>query len=478
MPVIVWFRKDLRLQDNPALWHAAESGDTLIPLYILEEDETNPWSLGGASRWWLHHSLLSLSNSIQQLGGSLILRRGRPEDVLRRVIEETQASSIYWNRCYEPHARARDARIKEIFGSHSISVKSFKGQLLFEPWEIKPASSDFYKVFTPFWKACSAHLGQVAAPLTQGDYNFYEGSVKSDSLTALNLLPEKNWASHFDALWTPGEQGARASLKAFVEDGLKNYAKNRDIPGITGTSRLSPHLQFGEVSPRQITHALKPLLESSKDADLAYNAQKYFNEIGWREFSYHLLFHFPELPHTTFQKKFEHFEWSQDKALHLKSWQRGMTGYPIVDAGMRELWHTGWMHNRIRMVVASFLTKHLLIPWQDGEAWFWDTLVDADLANNAASWQWVSGCGADAAPYFRIFNPILQGEKFDPDGVYVRKWIPELHKLPNTYLHQPWLAPKDVLTNAGISLGSTYPYPIVDHKVARDRALSLYKKLS
>jgi deoxyribodipyrimidine photo-lyase len=479
MTTIVWFRNDLRLRDNPALNAASLDGSPIIPVYILEQDEGDMRPYGGASKWWLHQSLESLRAALEREGGQLILRRGRSQDILLTLIKETGATAVYWNRCYDPHAIARDRKIKELLGNQGIKVKSFNSHLLFEPWEVKTGSGQFYKVFTPFWKACLARLSAIETLSETAVIRRFEQVIPSESISAFELLPKSpNWAESFGGRWEPGEEGAHKRLEQFITTSLCDYGKSRDIPGVEGTSKLSAHLHFGEISPRQIVKRIQEVVRQSLDEGLSYNAGKYCAEIGWREFSYHLLYHFPQLPSHNFQRKFDAFSWDPNYKETLQGWQRGMTGYPIVDAGMRELWQTGWMHNRVRMIVASFLTKHLLIPWQQGESWFWDTLVDADHANNAASWQWVAGCGADAAPYFRIFNPILQGEKFDPDGTYVRRWVPEVALLPNAFIHKPWEASEVILKQAGVSLGQSYPRPIVDHAYARDRALQAFKLLN
>ncbi|MBX9697693.1 MAG: DNA photolyase family protein, partial [Alphaproteobacteria bacterium] len=369
--------------------------------------------------------------------------------------------------------------LKSSLKNMNIDCKSFNASLLFEPWEVKTGSGEFYKVFTPFWKACLARLSAIETPSETAVIRRFEQVMPSESISAFELVPKSpNWAESFGRYWEPGEEGAHKRLEQFISTSLRDYGKSRDVPGVEGTSKLSAHLHFGEISPRQIVKRIQDVAGQSLDEELSYNAGKYCAEIGWREFSYHLLYHFPQLPSHNFQRKFDAFSWDPNYMETLQCWQRGMTGYPIVDAGMRELWQTGWMHNRVRMIVGSFLTKHLLIPWQQGESWFWDTLVDADHANNAASWQWIAGCGADAAPYFRIFNPVLQGEKFDPDGAYVRRWVPEVALLPNAFIHKPWEASELILKQAGVSRGQSYPRPIVDHAYARSRALQAFKLLN
>lgn len=475
-PAIVWLRQDLRLADNPALHAAHQSKRPLVLLYILDDETPGRWRLGGASRWWLHRSLEAFGADIAKRGGVLVLRKGKAEAVLPQFVKETDAGAVYWNRCYEPYATKRDTLLKEKLSRADVQAQSFNGALLFEPWTIKTKTGEPYKVFTPFWRAClQSGVGRPLLPAPK-KLNGFGGDVKSDRLASWALLPTKpNWATSFEAEWTPGEAGARTALKDFIGDRLQYYPDARDQLGAKGTSRLSPHLHFGEISPAQIAAAV----ESAADENTALRrgADKFMTEIGWREFSTHLLFHWPTLPEQNWRDQFDSFEWRDDDAA-LEAWRRGRTGYPVVDAAMRELWSTGYMHNRARMIAASFLIKHLLIDWRRGEEWFWDTLLDADLANNAASWQWVAGSGADASPYFRIFNPVTQGERYDADGAYVRKWVPELAKLPDDVLHRPWTADAITLHSAGVELGRTYPAPIVDHSAARARALETYKRIS
>lgn len=468
---IVWMRQDLRLTDNPALTAAAKNHTTIIPIYIY--DETADWPVGGAQRWWLHHSLQALVESFIKKKITLGLYRGDPKKILPTLIERYNVDAIYWNRCYEPAAIKRDTQLKkQLAENYSIDVKSFNSSLLNEPWEITNKQGNFFKVFTPYWRTAVQQLSLrdvLAVPSMQQQLK-----LTSEKLTDWNLLPTNpNWASEFVNYWQVGEQAAQKKISQFVRQKLSSYSRGRDFPDQQGTSLMSPHLHFGEISPVQIWHAAQQAASATKNTA---GLDVYLSEIGWREFSYHLLYHFPKLPKNNFRAEFDAFPWLKNKK-HLRAWQQGLTGYPIVDAGMRELWQTGYMHNRIRMVVASFLTKHLLIDWRDGEQWFWDTLLDADLASNSASWQWVAGSGADAAPYFRIFNPTIQGEKFDPDGHYVRQWVPELANMPNKFIHHPWDASKEILKQAGITLGKDYPQPIVDHATARKRALATYQKI-
>jgi deoxyribodipyrimidine photo-lyase len=463
---IVWFRQDLRLADNPAL-HAAVGHGAVIPLYILDDDTPGAWKAGAASRWWLHQSLAALANDLAKRGSRLILRRGRASKVLPAVVAESAAAAVHWNRQYEPWAIARDTALKEALKAKGVRVESTNATLLKEPWEVKTGAGGPFKVFTPFWRAASARVEVeelFPAPRKLAPPPSWPAS---DRLADWNLCPSKpNWAEGFEPLWTPGEAGAQRRLARFLDDGLARYAGGRDRPDQDNTSRLSPHLHFGEIGPRQIWRALQT---AKRDASAERNAERFLAEIGWREFSYHLLYHVPTLPERNFRPDFDAFPWESDKRA-LKAWTKGLTGYPIVDAGMRELWATGTMHNRVRMIAASFLIKHLMIDWRKGAAWFWDTLVDADLANNSASWQWVAGSGADAAPYFRIFNPVLQGEKFDPDGTYVKRWVPELERCDARFIHRPWQAPG--------AKPSGYPAPIIDHGKARTRALAAFKALN
>jgi deoxyribodipyrimidine photo-lyase len=468
-PVVVWFRQDLRLADNPALIAAAETGAPVVPLYILDDAGHGAWAPGGASRWWLHHALEALAASLARLGAPLVLRRGPAAAVLDAVLAETGADRVVWNRCYEPALRARDEAIKTSLAARGLAVRSFNAGLLFEPWTVATQSGQPFKVYSPFARACRAAEAPplpVPAPATlRGPVV----GVASDALEAWRLLPRTpDWAGGLRAQWRPGEAGAQILLGRFLAEAIEAYKLERNRPDIEATSRLSPHLHFGEISPRQLWHAA--MGRGGAGAD------HFVSELLWREFAHHLLYHFPELPERNWRPEFDAFPW-RDGDDGLDAWQRGRTGYPIVDAGMRELWQTGWMHNRVRMIAASFLVKDLMLPWQRGEAWFWDTLVDADLANNAASWQWVAGCGADAAPYFRVFNPVLQGEKFDPEGIYVRRFVPELVRLPNRFIHRPWEADAATLRAAGVTLGANYPQPMVDHGEARVRALAAFAKL-
>lgn len=462
---IVWFRQDLRLMDNPALSAACSASDAILPVYIL--DKANGPAIGEAQDWWLHHSLHSLSSDLSQKQLALHLKEGQALAVLDELVEQHNISAIYWNRCYEPRVIERDKAIFSYFKEKGITVKSYNGSLLNEPWEIKTKTNDFYKVFTPYWKACLQQLDVASL----AEVKRWPDLIKagSDRLEDWNLLPSNpDWACGFADFWQAGEQAAHARLEHFLETALSNYDKARDFPAAPGTSHLSPSLHFGEISPKQIWLALQQLMDNEKTIPRR-DAERFLAELGWREFSYHLLYHFPTLDNENFNRKFNAFPWQDDEEL-LRCWQKGQTGYPIVDAGMRELWQTGYMHNRVRMIVASFLTKDLLIPWQKGAQWFFNTLLDADLANNSAGWQWTAGSGADAAPYFRIFNPVTQSERFDPNGEYLKRWLPELENLSGKYLHAPWLAPAN-------QRPSDYPAPIVDHAEARKYALMAYEKI-
>lgn len=473
-PTLLLLRNDLRLDDHVALHKAAEAGP-VVPVFVLDEEADGAWAPGAASRWWLHHSLGALRDDFARHGVALVLRRGDAVNIVVDLASKVKARAVHISRHYEPTAVALEKRLKARLETRDIPLKRFGGHLLMEPEDIATQSGDPYKVYTPFWRSLSRSVAIREPQAAPESIAAHDEDIPSDTLEDWRLLPTKpNWADGWDDLWTPGEAGAKASLAAFLDDGLEGYGTNRDRPDRQGTSRLSPHLHFGEISPHAVWRAVaaREADTGKRDAD----KETFLKELVWREFSAHLLFHFPSLPEEAFKPEFSDYPWEED-AEHLEAWQAGQTGYPIVDAGMRELWQTGYMHNRVRMIVASFLVKHLLIPWQKGEVWFWDTLVDADLASNSASWQWVAGSGADAAPYFRIFNPMTQGEKFDPDGDYVRRWVPELKSLPAKAIHAPFEAPREVLEKAGVVLGKTYPEPIVAHKAARERALAGYASI-
>ncbi len=469
---IMWFRQDLRVADNPALCAACDSNLPVVPIYILDDCNAGQHAMGAASRWWLHQSLSSLAG---ELDGKLQFFCGDARETLAKLCENLNVTDIFWNRCYEPWRRQRDTEIEEALEEAGINVVTSNGSLLFEPPAVTKVDDTPYKVFTPFYRA--SYLDQTAPPrepLRRSLPDSFAEAPHSRDLEALDLMPDQPWYQSIAASWTPGEAAAHERLDAFLEDGIDGYRDGRDRPDLDSVSRLSPRLHFGELSPNQVWHAAG---QRSSVARLEKDVDHFRRELGWREFSYSLLYHWPDLPVANLQSKFDRFPWRKSSK-DLARWQQGVTGYPMVDAGMRELWHTGYMHNRVRMIVGSFLVKNLLLHWHHGEAWFWDTLVDADLANNSASWQWIAGCGADAAPFFRIFNAVTQGRKFDPDGSYVRRYVPELAKLPTNTIHAPWEAPADVLKTAGVSLGDNYPAPIVDLKASRERALAAFKSLS
>lgn len=473
-PSLVWFRNDLRLADNPALTAAVERGGPIIPVYIWSPDDGQPWNVASASRWWLHHSLASLDRDLHQHKSRLIVRLGDPVSEIPKLLKESSASAVFWNRVYEPAHIARDKEIKQSLQADGIEVHSCNGSLLHEPWQVKTGSGTPYKVFTPFSRACLAR-GEPDEPLDAPPPLHHPAKwPRSLELADLKLLPKIPWDAGFGNVWKPGERGAHQVLDQFLSEAVNSYSTERDRPDHPGTSRLSPVLHYGELSPRQVWHAvLEMFVRKANHA----GGEPFLRQLLWREFAYHLIYHFPQTTDEPLRPEYSKFPWLKN-ARHLKAWQQGQTGYPYIDAGMRQLWTTGWMHNRVRMAVGSFLVKDLLLPWQQGAKWFWDTLVDADLANNTLGWQWVAGCGADAAPYFRIFNPVSQAKKFDPQGTYVREWVPELAELPDDWIHEPWSAPLDVLTKAGVSLGETYPNPIVDHAEARIAALQALKTMN
>ncbi len=466
----MWFRQDLRLTDNPALEHAVSRGN-IIPFFILDDTHAKKWELGGASRWWLHQSLSALNTSLKN---NVLFFQGDPLDIIPDIAHKTGADTIVWNRCYEPWRIKRDTKLKKLLADVDVEATSFNGSLLWEPWEILKKDNTPYKVFTPYYRRGCLGSDSPRLPKTAPQkINFSKHDLKASSLSDLELMPTIPWHSQFNERWTPGEKGAAENLSAFLKNPVLSYKEDRNVPDIQGTSCLSPHLHFGEISPNQVWYAALHAAEPHSEDE---NLDCYLSELGWREFSYYLLYHFPTLPEKNFQKKFDHFSWGNQQKM-LRAWQKGNTGIPIVDAGMRELWQTGYMHNRVRMIVGSFLVKNLLIHWRHGAAWFWDCLLDADLASNSASWQWVAGSGADAAPYFRIFNPVSQGERFDPEGHYVKMYCPELTAIPKKTIHKPWETSESILKDIGIELGKHYPKPIVDLRESRQRALDAFSAL-
>lgn len=463
---IVWFRQDLRVIDNPALYAAVEHGK-VVPVYIFDTGLAAEEQPGGASKWWLHHSLVSLN---KRLNGHLQCFTGNPQIILNDLVNKFSANAVFWNRCYEPAVIERDKQIKQSLREADCLVSSFNGSLLWEPMSIRKQDGGVYRVFTPYYrKGClQASAPRYPSPAPTR-ISYADVPHAGHSIEDAGLLPQIHWDRAFYDHWSPGEDGAADKLSDFIKHAANGYQEERNIPSVRGTSRLSPHLHFGEISPNQVWYALLNAFDDQGNSDL----DCFLSELGWREFSYYLLFHFPAITNQNFNDQFNKFKWLNNEQDYL-AWTRGQTGIPIVDAGMRELWQTGYMHNRVRMIAGSFLVKNLLLDWRKGERWFWDCLVDADRASNAASWQWVAGSGADAAPYFRIFNPVLQGEKFDKQGAYVKTYCPELSRLPDKYLHKPWEAPKEILRKAGITLGDDYPLPIADLKQTRQRALDAY----
>lgn len=468
---LLWFRQDLRLNDNPALRAAVAEG-TIVPIYILDDVNAGAWQLGAASRVWLQRSLAALDKS---LDGKLSIFRGDARAVIAGLVNSLPIDAVFWNRCYEPWRIERDAQIKNDLAALAIETRSFNASLLWEPWTVSKNDGTPYRVFTPYYRNGCLSLAAPRAPLVRSDNIRRQASRLPDSLSLQALAPQpaRNWQRRMLADWQIGEAAAHQKLDAFCASTLDHYRKGRDSPALASTSRLSPHLHFGEISPQQAWHRVAQTAMHLDNEGAAH----FQRELAWREFSYYLLYHYPQLPVKNFNPRFDGFQWLEETSA-LGDWQRGKTGFPIVDAGMRELWQTGYMHNRVRMVVASFLIKNMLLHWRHGASWFWDCLLDADLASNSASWQWCAGSGADAAPYFRIFNPVLQSEKFDPEGEYLVRFCPELAALPRRYRHQPWEAPPAVLQAAGLELGKDYPRPILDLKTTRERALARFKALA
>jgi deoxyribodipyrimidine photo-lyase len=476
VPTLLWFRQDLRLADNAALAAAIECGAPIVPVFIWAPAEAGTWAPGAASKWWLHQALTSLRELWRvktQLvtdapveHGPLIIRKGESLAVLRDLIRETGAGRVYWNRRYHPSLRELDVEIKRHLRADGVAVESFNSSLLNEPQTVATGTGKAYQVYTPYWKKVK---DSPLPPTIEPDFKalrVFDPYPDSVALEKLDLLPKFGWDRGGYAHWTVSESGAMQRLHQFLDGFVDAYASDRDRPDRDGTSCLSPYLHWGQIGPRQIMAAI-----AEKQALGGVGVEVFVKEVYWREFAYHVLYHFPYTPDAPLREEYADFPWKHDPA-SLKAWQRGRTGYPIVDAGMRQLWQTGWMHNRVRMIVSSLLVKHLLHDWQEGARWFWDTLVDADLASNTLGWQWSGGCGADAAPYFRVFNPILQGQKFDPEGDYVRRYVPELRNMPAKYIHTPWATPARVLRAAGVEIGVDYPALIIDHKAGRERALA------
>ncbi|MEM9374106.1 MAG: deoxyribodipyrimidine photo-lyase [Planctomycetota bacterium] len=472
-PTIVWFRRDLRLDDHPALAAAAKRGP-VVPVYVHDpEQDQSAWAPGGASRWWLHASLESLSDKLAALGCPLTLRIGNPGRELGEIIRATGADRVMFNEAIEPASRQIDEHIDEQLGGSGSMVDRFGADLLWPIGSVMTQNCDPYQVFSPFWKM-GLKTGDPEDPVpAPRSLRAPDRLPESARLDQLGLLPDVDWAGGLRERWTPGERGAVSAFAAFVRYRVDAYHDDRDRLDLPGWSAMSPHIHFGEISVRRIWQMLTKHPGWKKHK----GREHYLREVGWREFAQHLLNHFPHTTDRPLREKFSRFPWREDPA-GLRAWQRGLTGYPAIDAAMRQLYAEGWMPNRARMMVASFLCKNLMISWQHGAAWFWDTLVDANLGSNTLGWQWTAGCGADAAPYFRIFNPITQGEKFDPAGDYVRRWVPELAGLDQDFIHKPWQAPPMALQAAGVTLGETYPERVVDHPASRERALAALETIT
>ncbi|MGH8050401.1 MAG: cryptochrome/photolyase family protein [Arenimonas sp.] len=462
---LVWLRRDLRLSDNPAIQAALNAGYAPVLVYIHAPEEENPWQPGAASLSWLHYSLESLKKTVAEKGGRLIIRSGASLVELKKLIEQTQAEAVFWNRLYEPACIARDIAVKESLKQLGLHAESCNGALLVEPWTIKTLSGDPYRVFTPFWKNAVQNIDNIQPTSAPKSLPTVPAKIKSESIVSLKLLPKIKWDNTFWEFWQPGEAGAQDLLEAFIDGAAIGYKEQRNFPDRIGSSKLSPHLHFGEISPRQI---LKAIRAHKWPAKAEQDVTHFISELGWREFSHHLLFHYPHTSNQNLVAKFDHFKWAKPDPKLLAAWQQGKTGVPIIDAGMRELWATGWMHNRVRMIVASFLCKNLRYHWLEGAQWFWDTLLDANLANNTQGWQWTAGTGADASPYFRIFNPVSQAVKFDAQAKYIHQWVPELAQLPAPAVFAPW-------EHAELSKkwAPLYPSrPLIDLKSSREDALA------
>ncbi|MFM7052846.1 MAG: cryptochrome/photolyase family protein [Planctomycetota bacterium] len=467
---IWWVRRDMRLDDNGALLKAAKA-DAMLAVYVHAQAEEGAWPLGGAQRWWLARSLASLDRALREAGSRLVILDGEAAKVLVDLARSVGASEVVWSRRFEPSALAQERRVEEALDRAGIAWSGFNTNRLFDPEEIATKEGRPYQVYTPFSRSCRARPAPAQPRSAPSSLPSGAGAPKGLALADLDLEPKPDWAGEIAAMWSPGEEGAKARLARFAAGPVAQYPEGRDNPSTEGSSLLSPHLAFGEIGIRRVWHAAARAKAPAESVD------KFHSELLWREFATHVLYHFPHTDLKPLRADYAKFPWRTD-AKGLRAWQKGGTGYPLVDAGMRQLWRTGWMHNRVRMVVASFLVKHMLLPWQDGARWFWDTLVDADLANNSLGWQWAAGCGADAAPYFRIFNPTSQAEKFDAKAVYIKRWVPELGRLGPEAAREPWEAPPLALSQCGVSLGDTYPRPIVDHAKARERALAALAAVS
>jgi deoxyribodipyrimidine photo-lyase len=472
---IVWFQQDLRLADHAALIRAVESGARVVPLFILETGDGSLWAPGAASRAWLHHSLVALADSLEQRGNRLILRKGNSLEILDTIVQETGADAVYAHNQYQPASRQRDEQIADSLSKQQVGFIRLNGSLLSPPGALMTRDGSPYRVFTPFWKAFLRDYVIDEPQPAPARIPAFRSALQSLTVDELDLRPSHPWGEELMQHWQTGEPAAQKLLGTLDAELIANYPDHRDLPATPGTTGLSPYLHFGELGPRQVAARLEQLRHSCRSPGVSTGAETVLRQLVWRDFAHHILFHFPETASAPMNRRFESFPWRHDQQL-LHAWQRGKTGIPIVDAGMRELWRTGWMHNRVRLICASLLTKNMRIHWLEGATWFWDTLVDADLPQNSMNWQWVAGSGVDAAPYFRIFNPVTQGEKFDPEGVYVRRWLPELGRLPNKWIHKPWQAPRDILETGGVSLGEHYPLPVVDLKTSREDALAMYKK--
>lgn len=476
---IVWFRRDLRVQDNPALLACLSDGLNPVPVYIHDTNQQH-WPTGAASAWWLHNSLVSLKTDLRRLGSDLLVFTGEPRTVILELIAASAASALYFNRQYEPENIIRDNNITTTLQEHHVSIHSYNASLLRDPRESVKPDGKPYRVFTPFWNRMMQqgvaqpgpgtidHLAPIPPALRKLD---------TRSIDSLGYLPGIPWDHHFSSCWNPGERGAFEMLHRFADSAYGSYPEQRDIPALQATSHLSPHLHFGEIGPQRVWFEIQGAMTGKNAHGNIRAGEAFLRQLAWRDFAHHLLFYFPHTADQPLDDRFARFPWRKDFQQDLQRWQRGLTGIPIVDAGMRELWQTGYMHNRVRMLVASFLTKNLRIPWQEGARWFWDTLVDADLANNTFGWQWTAGCGADAAPYFRIFNPVTQGERFDPDGTYVRRWVKELASLPARWIHRPWEIPVHLGAQLGFRPGVDYPHPVVNPGESRAQALDIWNSL-